>query len=229
MNYGEIVSLAFSRAWRYKSLWLLGFLTLGFSTFNITQGRERLVSFEDFVFRHPLMILSVIAFLFILILVFFILRIIAEHNNGTFPPTIGTNKEYMQAVQADSKLEGEKLAKELLNTPEAQKLMEKLKAQYGKDQPAFMKAWMKESLPLRQKLTQKLAQKHMQGVMFYMMLQPENDSHYAGKDVKLGTPDRPIFWYKPAGAEKYRVIYADLSIKELTAVEVTKLPEAKAK
>lgn len=78
MNYGEIVSLAFSRAWRYKSLWLLGFLTLGFSTFNITQGRERLVSFEDFVFRHPLMILSVIAFLFILILVFFILRIIAE-------------------------------------------------------------------------------------------------------------------------------------------------------
>jgi hypothetical protein len=45
--------------------------------------------------------------------------------------------------------------------------------------------------------------------------------------VKLGTPNRPIFWYKPTGAEKYRVVYADLSVKELTPEEVKKLPTAK--
>ena len=150
-----------------------------------------------------------------------ILRLIAEHNDGTFPAAIGMNKEYMQAIQAVSKSEVEKLVK----TPEIEKLLEKLKAQYGKDQPGFMKAWMKAIMPF----TQNLTQKHMQGTMFYNMLKSENDSHYAGKDVKLGTPNRPIFWYKPTGAKKYRVIYADLSVKELAADEVKKLPEARAK
>jgi hypothetical protein len=66
------------------------------------------------------------------------------------------------------------------------------------------------------------------GLGFLRDLKPENDSHYAGKDVKLDTPDRPIFWYKPTGAEKYRVIYADLSVKDMTPDDVKKLPEAKA-
>ena len=64
---------------------------------------------------------------------------------------------------------------------------------------------------------------------FYTTLKPENDRHYVGAGVKLGTPNRPILWYKPSGAEKYRVIYADLSVKELPAGEVKKLPEARAK
>ena len=64
------------------------------------------------------------------------LRIIAEHNDGTFPAALGlTNKEYQQAMQAVSKEEMEKYVK----TPETQKLMEKLKAQYDKDQAGFMK------------------------------------------------------------------------------------------
>ena len=72
-----------------------------------------------------------------------------------------------------------------------------------------------------------LMQKQMQGITFYMMLKPENDPHYVGGGVKLGTPDRPILWYKPTGAEKYRVIYADLSVKELAPDDVKKLPEAR--
>lgn len=60
-------------------------------------------------------------------------------------------------------------------------------------------------------------------------LPPQADAHYAGKGISLGAPNTPIFWYKPTGAEKYRVIYADLSVKELTPAEVKKLPEAKDK
>ena len=131
------------------------------------------------------------------------------------------NKEFLQAVQAVSKEETEKFVK----SPETEELLEKLKAQYGKDQAGFMKAWMKVTMPM----TQKLTEKHIQGMQFYMILQPENDSHYAGKDVKLGTPDRSIFWYKPTGADKYRVIYADLSVIEMTPDDVKHLPEAKAK
>ena len=146
-----------------------------------------------------------------------VLRLIAEHNDGTFPTAIGmTNKEYHHAIQAVAKSETEKYLKE----PATEKLLEELKAQYGEDNDGFMKAWTKAMMPFNQKLMQK----HMQGMMFYISLTPANDSHYVGKDVKLDTPDRPIFWYKPTGADTYRVIYADLSVKEVTADEVKKLP-----
>ncbi|NMC44877.1 MAG: hypothetical protein GYA46_13245 [candidate division Zixibacteria bacterium] len=78
MNYGEIVSTAFTRAWQHKSLWLLGFLTMGVSTFNVGDRAGDWEEIGDFVLRHPLLILSIAAFVLILLLVFFILRIIAE-------------------------------------------------------------------------------------------------------------------------------------------------------
>ena len=70
-----------------------------------------------------------------------------------------------------------------------------------------------------------IIQKPTQGFKFYTTLKPENDPHYVGGGVKLGTPDRPILWYKPTDAEKYRVIYADLSVKEITTDEAQKLSE----
>ena len=111
---------------------------------------------------------------------------------------------------------------------------EKLRAKYGKDiPPAIMAEIMKATMPIIQEQRKNrcekqmpLMQKRMQGITFYTMLKPENDPHYVGGGVKLGTPDRPILWYKPTGAEKYRVIYADLSVKEMGADEVKKLPAA---
>jgi outer membrane lipoprotein-sorting protein len=146
-----------------------------------------------------------------------VLRLVAEHNDGAFPAAIGvSSKEFQRALQAASMSETQKLLKE----PEIAKLLKDLQAQYGKDKDGFMKAWMKAMMPF----TQKLTQKYMQGMMFYNMLTSQNDSHFVGAGVKLGTPDRPIFWYKPTGAEKYRVVYADLSVKEMSADEVKKLP-----
>jgi len=52
------------------------------------------------------------------------------------------------------------------------------------------------------------------GAGFATRLPKSADAHYAGKGVKRDTPDRPIFWYKPEGKQAYRVIYADLTIKE---------------
>ena len=148
-----------------------------------------------------------------------VLRLIVEHNDGTFPAAIGmSSKEYQQAIQAASISETQKLIRE----PETAKLLKDLQAQYGKDMDGFMKAWMKAMMPF----TQKLTQKYMQGMMFYNMLTSQNDSHYVGAGVKLGTPDRPIFWYKPTGADKYRVIYADLSVKEAAPAEIKDFPKA---
>jgi outer membrane lipoprotein-sorting protein len=69
-----------------------------------------------------------------------------------------------------------------------------------------------------------IEEKYLQGIFFYTSLKPENDAHYVGGDAKLGTPNRPIFWYRPTGAEKYRVIYADLSVQEMDAAKVKTLP-----
>lgn len=52
------------------------------------------------------------------------------------------------------------------------------------------------------------------GVMFAVLLPADADAHYAGKGVSLGAADQPVFWYRPKDAKKYRVIYADLSVRE---------------
>ncbi len=151
------------------------------------------------------------------------LRFVAEQNDGAFPAAIGpSDREYQQAMQAEAMAETEKFMRE----PETAKLLKELQAQYGKDRDGFMKAWMKAQMPFNQKLTQKIMLKHQQGTLFYGMLKPENDSHYVGGGVKLGTPDRPILWYKPTGADKYRVIYADLSVKEAAPAEIRGFPKA---
>jgi hypothetical protein len=89
------------------------------------------------------------------------------------------------------------------------------------------------------------------GPKFAFLLPAEADAYYAGKGVRLGAADKPIFWYRPNGgdcpdfrghrgeavvgengtvpldahsarietapkvAKKYRVIYADLSVREV--------------
>ncbi|HTU26321.1 MAG TPA: DUF1559 domain-containing protein, partial [Pirellulales bacterium] len=51
---------------------------------------------------------------------------------------------------------------------------------------------------------------------FAWFLKPAADAHYAGKGIRRNEPDRPIFWYKPEGSDKYRVIYATLAIRNAT-------------
>ena len=55
------------------------------------------------------------------------------------------------------------------------------------------------------------------GLGFVVELPREANAHYAGKGVSLGAPGMPIFWYRPKDAKKYRVIYADLSVREADA------------
>jgi outer membrane lipoprotein-sorting protein len=55
------------------------------------------------------------------------------------------------------------------------------------------------------------------GFMFALQMAKETDVHYAGKGVSLGAADKPIFWYHPKDAKKYRVIYGDLTVREADA------------
>ena len=58
---------------------------------------------------------------------------------------------------------------------------------------------------------QAFAQASQRAMMFVMGMKPENDWHYAGKDVPLGDANTPIAWYRPDGSDAYRVIWGDLS------------------
>ena len=60
------------------------------------------------------------------------------------------------------------------------------------------------------------------GMQFVMMMRPENDWHYAGKNAKLGNADTAICWYRPQGSQTYRVIYGDLSVKDVAAENLPK-------
>jgi len=53
------------------------------------------------------------------------------------------------------------------------------------------------------------------GILFAHTLGEDCDWHYTGKDAKFGDADAPIFWYRPEGSETYRVIYSDLSVKDV--------------
>jgi outer membrane lipoprotein-sorting protein len=53
------------------------------------------------------------------------------------------------------------------------------------------------------------------GIMFLTKLPAGSNWRYAGEEVKFGDSDKAIFWYKPEGSETYRVIYSDLSVKDV--------------
>ena len=50
------------------------------------------------------------------------------------------------------------------------------------------------------------------GMSFPLQLPVEADATYAGKGVKRGDVDKPIFWYKPKEGDRYRVVYANLTV-----------------
>lgn len=59
----------------------------------------------------------------------------------------------------------------------------------------------------------------IQGMLFLQTyeLRHEGPWHYAGSGVKLGDDKTPIFWCRPKDSNTYRVIYGDLSVKDVDA------------
>ncbi|MFB0524519.1 MAG: outer membrane lipoprotein carrier protein LolA [Phycisphaerae bacterium] len=60
------------------------------------------------------------------------------------------------------------------------------------------------------------------GIMFAAQLPAESNWRYAGENVIYGDADTPIFWYRPEGSTTYRVIYGDLSVKDVAPEDLPK-------
>jgi hypothetical protein len=60
------------------------------------------------------------------------------------------------------------------------------------------------------------------GMIFHQILETQSQWHYAGGGVKLGDAEKPIFWYLPKDSKTYRVIYGDLSAKDVAPEDLPK-------
>jgi hypothetical protein len=61
------------------------------------------------------------------------------------------------------------------------------------------------------------------GMIFHQMLDNGGrDWSYTGAGVKFGDADTAIFWYQPQGSDTYRVIYGDLSVKDIAPEDLPK-------
>ena len=75
-------------------------------------------------------------------------------------------------------------------------------------------AQAEETEEFRQAQFSELQQRVQRGLMFANNLPSNAEAHYVGKDVSFGAADTPIFWYRPKDSKNYRVIYADLSVRD---------------
>lgn len=75
-------------------------------------------------------------------------------------------------------------------------------------------AQAQETEEFRQARFSELQRRVQRGLHFANGLPANADAHYVGKGFSFGAADTPIFWYRPKESKKYRVIYADLSVRD---------------
>ncbi len=62
------------------------------------------------------------------------------------------------------------------------------------------------------------------GCEFIERLPEGSDYQYVGEDVKLGDANTPVCWWKPPGSKTYRVVYGDLSIRDVEPDDLPEIP-----
>jgi hypothetical protein len=111
-------------------------------------------------------------------------------------------QDLVQALKACSEV-GAGEFPDTLDTAGISKLVIRFATSRGKDfSEATVQQLMKDSIKIGR------------GFQFAMELPESADAHYAGRGVKRGAKDRPIFWYRPKGEKTYRVLYADLTLRD---------------
>jgi hypothetical protein len=117
------------------------------------------------------------------------LQFCANHNDSQFPLSLAMNDD-QGTCMAIMKQYAERLDEQSTSDVEKQAAVEKIVSEFG-------------------------------GAMgranaFLFSLREENDLHYFG-GARLGQQDRPLLWYSPGADDEYKVVYADLSVEDVSA------------
>jgi len=112
-------------------------------------------------------------------------------------------KDFVQSLRTCAELSGGAFP-DALDTQSVMKLMIAAALGKAKDGPKDedIDRLMKQSITIGR------------GLQFALTLPAAADAHYAGKGVKKDTPNRPIFWYRPEGSQRYRVVDATLNASD---------------
>ena len=126
------------------------------------------------------------------------LHLWADNTDGEFPSELNMKAagELFQLIREKMGLKG-------------------LKFEEGQT-PEFAEPQFSEFFPIRQRI--------IRGLGFISRIRRSSDSdwHYVGEDKKLGEAEKRICWYRPEGSETYRVIYGDLSVKNVSLEDLSK-------
>jgi len=68
------------------------------------------------------------------------------------------------------------------------------------------------------------AHKSTLGCAFIEQLPEDSDYQYVGEDVQVGDAATAVCWYKPQGSATYRVVYGDLSIRDVAPEDLPPIP-----
>jgi len=116
-----------------------------------------------------------------------------------------------------------KLTEGKLNEEQIAEQVEEFIETHGLKTAEVGEAQAQETEEFGQAQINEILQRVQRGLNFAYHLPPNADAHYVGKGVSFGAADTPIFWYRPKDSKNYRVIYADLSVRDSdTPPNVTK-------
>jgi hypothetical protein len=77
-------------------------------------------------------------------------------------------------------------------------------------------------LNLSQEEASQMGMNFGKGMLFHQLYETGGQWHYAGAGVKLGDASKAVYWYKPKNSETWRVIYGDLSAKDVAPENLPK-------
>jgi outer membrane lipoprotein-sorting protein len=60
------------------------------------------------------------------------------------------------------------------------------------------------------------------GILFHQLYETGGRWNYAGAGVKLGDASKAVYWYQPKNSSTWRVIYGDLSVKDVAEKDLPK-------
>ncbi len=87
------------------------------------------------------------------------------------------------------------------------------------------KRWGNEKTKGKEPPKPEIVQFIMQSSRLYAFLQVNKDHGYKPDGVKLGDRDKIVFWYRSDKADKYRAVYGDLHVADVTADQLPEKPK----
>jgi hypothetical protein len=121
-----------------------------------------------------------------------------------------TEQDFVESLRVWAKVLGDETFPDAIGTENAMKEMPMLGQKVGK-------------LNLPEEQATQMGMAFAKGMLFHQIIDTRGDDwHYAGSGVKLGDASKAIFWYQPKGSQTYRVIYGDLSAKDVAPEDLPK-------